>query len=423
MTSDEVRPVWPGLPLRWIAGLTRGGAPCYRQPMKLSPRLAVTAVFAAFGVIGGIWVGSIPAIAKRIGLGEQELGLVLTLMVLVNVMAFVGGGRLARRVSGRHMMMVMLPVAAVMLACALASRSYSLFLPAALFFSVSHGFVDLFMNAEGAAVESERQRPLLTGMHATVSLTVAFCALLGSLLSVSFGPMAATPLLLAVGVAGAWVVAQGIPQRLRPSLTVPGPAPPHTFGLALLLLGLAVGLGTAGELVTFFWSAKLLDAEAPSLAAISGIGTAFLCGCAGAARLFGDRVRARFGDQAVVIGALAVSALGMIGVGLTSGFVPHVLGFAVIGIGTAYLVPCLFAIAANSNPSARAARIGLMSLIGSPARISAPYVFGWIAQQSGASAAFGLFSIVTAAAGVFFVVSQALMAGGGVKLESGEVVK
>ena len=184
-----------------------------------------------------------------------------------------------------------------------------------------------------------------------------------------------------------------------------------------------MGLGTAGELVTFFWSAKLLDAEAPSLAAISGIGTAFLCGCAGAARLFGDRVRARFGDQAVVIGALAVSALGMIGVGLTSGFVPHVLGFAVIGIGTAYLVPCLFAIAANSNPSARAARIGLMSLIGSPARISAPYVFGWIAQQSGASAAFGLFSIVTAAAGVFFVASQALMAGGGVKLESGEVVK
>jgi len=94
---------------------------------------------------------------------------------------------------------------------------------------------------------------------------------------------------------------------------------------------------------------------------------------------------------------------------LTSGFMLHVLGFAVIGVGTAYLVPCLFAIAANSDPDARAARIGLMSLIGSPARISAPYVFGWIAQQSSASAAFGLFSIAMLAAAALFVASQTLM--------------
>jgi len=378
--------------------------------MKLSPRLAVTLVFAAFGVIGGIWVGSIPAIARRIGLGEQELGGVLTLVVLVNVFAFAGGGQLARFVPGRAMMMAMLPVAALMLCATLAAPSYWLFLPAVLAFSVSHGFVDIFMNAEGSAVEAERQRPLLTGMHATVSLTVAVCALLGSLLSVTFGSLAAAPLLLAAGALGAWVVARGTPRRAAGGVAAARTsAPASALSPGVLLLGLAVGLGTAGELVSFFWSAKLLDTEAPSLAAISGIGTVFLCGCAGFARLFGDRVRARFGDRNVVVGALAVSAAGMIGVGLTSGFALHVLGFAVIGIGTAYLVPCLFAIAANSDPAARAARIGLMSLIGSPARISAPYLFGWIAQQSGAAAAFGLFSIVMVAAGVFFIASQTMM--------------
>ncbi len=377
--------------------------------LTLSPRLAVTLVFAAFGVIGGIWVGSIPAIAKRIGLSEQDLGIVLTLMVLVNVASFVGGGRLARWISGRRMMLIMLPVAALMLCAVLASPSYALFLPAALAFSISHGFVDLFMNAEGAAVESDQQRPLLTGMHATVSLTVAVCAVLGSLMSITYGPLAAAPILLAAGLAGAWVVWRGVPLRPLPKPVAGQSRPMAAFDPALVLLGLAVGFGTAGELVTFFWSAKLLDTEAPSLAAISGIGTAFLCGCAGIARLFGDRVRLRFGDGAVVLGALAVSALGMIGVGVTDGFVLHVLGFAVIGAGTAYLVPCLFAIAANSDPNARAARIGLMSLIGSPARISSPYVFGWIAQQSGASVAFGMFSLAMIAAAGFFVASQAMM--------------
>jgi predicted MFS family arabinose efflux permease len=378
-------------------------------PTRLSPHLAVTAVFTAFGVIGGIWVGSIPAIAKRVGLGEQDLGMVLTLMVLVNVFAFVGGGRLARWVSGRRMMLIMLPVAALMLCATLATPSYGLLVPAALAFSASHGFVDLYMNAEGAAVESEQRRPLLTGMHATVSLAVAICALLGSMISITYGPLATVPVLLAAGLAGAWAVWAGVPLRPLPPARVVAARKASAINPALLLLGLAAGLGMAGELVAFFWSAKLLDTEAPSLAAISGIGTAFLCGCAGLARLFGDRVRSRYGDPAVVLGALAVSALGMIGVGVTDGFVLHVLSFAVIGIGTAYLVPCLFAIAANSDPDARAARIGLMSLIGSPARISAPYVFGWIAQQSSASVAFGVFSIAMIGSAALFVASQSLM--------------
>jgi predicted MFS family arabinose efflux permease len=376
--------------------------------IALSPRFAVTAVFAAFGVIGGIWVGSIPAITKSVGLTEQDLGFVLTLMVLLNVAAFVSGGRLARWISGRRMMLVMLPAAAVMLCAVLASPSYGLFLAAALAFSMSHGYIDLFMNAEGAAVESEQQRPLLTGMHATASLTVAVCALLGSLMSVTYGPLTTVPIVLAAGLAGAWAVWRGVPLRPLPELATVQ-ARPAAFDLGLVLLGLAVGFATAGELVAFFWSAKLLDTEAPSLAAISGIGTAFLCGCAGIARLFGDRVRQRYGDRAVVLGALAVSALGMIGVGVTDGFVLHVVGFAVIGIGTAYLVPCLFAIAAKSAPNARAARIGLMSLIGSPARISAPFVFGWIAQQSGASVAFGLFSLAMIIAAGLFLASQSIM--------------
>lgn len=100
----------------------------------MSPRLAVTLVFAAFGVIGGIWVGSIPAIAKRLDLSEQDFGLVLMAIVIANVAAFVGGGQLARWVSGRYIMMAMLPVAAMTLAAACASPTLPFFMPAVLAF-------------------------------------------------------------------------------------------------------------------------------------------------------------------------------------------------------------------------------------------------------------------------------------------------
>ena len=377
----------------------------------MSPCLAVTLVFAAFGVIGGIWVGSIPAIAKRLDLSEQDFGLVLMAIVIANVAAFVGGGQLARWVSGRYIMMAMLPVAAMTLAAACASPTLPFFMPAVLCFSVSHGLIDILMNAEGSAVETEQQRPLLTGMHATVSFTVAVCALLGSLISVTYGPFATSPLLLAAGFAGAWVVWRGVPNRLTTAVNQPSAAAPGSpASLWLIVLGLAAGLALAGELVTLFWSAKLLDSEAPSLAAIAGIGTSFLCGCVAVARLFGDRIRGRFGDRSVVLGSLAVTALGMISMAATSGFALHVAAFAVIGFGSAYLVPCLFSIVANSDPSARAARIGLLLLIGAPFRIGSPYVFGWLAQQYSPALAFGALSLAMIAAGGLFAVSQMLMA-------------
>jgi hypothetical protein len=377
---------------------------------RLSPRLAVTLVFAAFGVIGGTWAGSIPVLVRRLGLSEQDWGFLLMIIVLTNVGAFVGGGQLARFVSGRRIMLVALPVSAVSLACAFASPSLATFVPAVLAFTLSHGLIDICMNAEGSTVESEMQRPLLTGMHATVSFAVAICALIGSLVSVTYGPLATVPLLLAAGAAGAWVASRGVPDRLKRAASPAATASRSAFGLPLVVLGLAAGLATGGELVTFFWSAKLLDTEAPSLAAISGLGTSFLCGCAALARIFGDRVRASYGDRNVFLGSLAVTALGMIGVAATSGFVPHVLAFAVIGFGTAYMVPCLFAIAANTDPSARAARIGQVLLIGGPFRIASPYLFGWIAQHGSPALAFGAFSVAMVAAAGLFVVSQGMMA-------------
>jgi dipeptide/tripeptide permease len=146
------------------------------------------------------------------------------------------------------------------------------------------------------------------------------------------------------------------------------------------------------------------------MAAYAGIGTAFLCGCAGVARLLGDPVRARFGDDRVVLGALTVAAAGMLTVGLTEGFAAHATGLAIIGIGTAYLVPCLFAIAARRDPAARAARIGLLQMMGGPARIGAPFVFGWLAHFASPAIAFGLFSLAMLAAAILFVASQSMTA-------------
>ncbi len=378
------------------------------MPVTFTPRLAVTLVFAAFGVIGGIWAGSVPAIVRRVGVGELELGVLFTLLMASNVTAMTLGGWLSRLVSNRSIMMATVPCMALSAVLVHASSSRLIFIPALLGFGLSQGMTDLAMNAEGSAVESDVGRPMLTGMHGTLSLCIGVCALLGSLIAAAFTPMGSAPILMVAGLFGTLAVWRATPDRRPLAGSAVAPAKSWVYG-PLVLLGLAVGFENSGEIAGFLWSAKLLDEAAPSLAAIAGIGPAFFAGCAAIARLNGDRIRSIFGDRNVVIGSLIIAAIGFVGVGVTNSFATRVLSFAIVGLGTACVIPCLFAIAARSDPNARAARLGFVSMIAGGPRIISPMIFGWVWQHSSAGEAFGLCSVLMIVALAMFVAGQAMV--------------
>ena len=375
-----------------------------------SPRFAITAVFAAFGVIGGIWAGAVPSVAKTVGLEGYWLGLTFTGLMLSNVLAMTAGGYLATFLSSRRMLLITIPVMAVAAVLVHSVATLWLFLPALIVFGFSQGLSDLFMNAEGSRIEVELGKPIFSGLHGVVSLSIGVCAILGSLIAVGIGPWAATPLFLAAGALGTWVVARAIPER--PPVKKATPAAPRTPVMhgPLVLLGLAVGFENAGEIAALFWSAKLLNEVASTLANIAGLGPAFYAGCSALVRLNGDRIRARFGDTRVVIVSLIVAAIGLIGVGVLPGFAPRVAAFAVMGFGTACVIPCLYAIASNSDPKARAVRLGFVSMIAGPPRVLSPVVFGWVAQYTSISTAYSLSSLLVILALGLFVASQPGMA-------------
>lgn len=337
--------------------------------MKPTPRMAVTGVFASFGIISGIWSGSIPSIVRGIGIDQTELGLLFTLLMISDVLAMSIGGWLARRFSNRAIMLVTVPAMGIAAALLHASASRMVFVPALLGFGVSQGLTDLCMNGEGTAIEAELGRPILTTMHGVLSLCMGLLALAGSLIAVRSGPSASAPLLLATGVLATILVWFAIPSRRVTLAAASSPARRSWVLAPLILLGLAIGFENSGEVAGFYWSAKLLDEAAPALAAIAGIGPAFFCGCAAIARLNGDRIRHLFGDRNVVVGSLVIAAIGFVGVGLFDDFASRVASFAVVGLGTACVFPCLFAIAARSDPSARTQRLGFISMIAGGPRV------------------------------------------------------
>ena len=159
-------------------------------------------------------------------------------------------------------------------------------------------------------------------------------------------------------------------------------------------MGLAIGLSVAAETSSLFWSAKLLNDQAPELAAIAGLGAAFYGTCNAIVRFRGDRLRARYGEIPLMLGSLALATAGFIVLGLSHSFALNVIAFAAVGFGLAILCPCLFNLAAAQVPANRAAGLSFVSLIAGPPRILAPWIFGWVATSQSTSFAFGLCALL-----------------------------
>ena len=357
-----------------------------------SQRAALTAVFAAFGAAIGALAGSVPSVMRNAGLDAESFGIGLTFSTLLTVTAMSLGGRIARRASGRKVLLWVIPAFAVALFAYLTAQSPAWFFIAIPLMGICFGLTDLFMNAEAVALEHDLRRPVFMAFHGAVSAGVAVMSIAASLLSTTLGTAAVGGVAAAL-FAFAWVmVYRVLPARpLSEGKSARLAGLPHK--LPLTLLGVAAGLIIAAETAALLWSAKLLDDMAPALAAIAGVGAAFFGLCNAAVRFPGDMLRSLLGEMPLLIGSLIVSICGFLALGLSDSFVVSVAAFASVGLGLALLIPAIFAMSARLVPENRAGALSFVSLLTALPRILAPLAFGLVAARMGTAFAFGLVAV------------------------------
>jgi MFS family permease len=362
-----------------------------------SARATISVVFVAFGLAIGALAGSMPAIMRNSGIDAETMGLGLTISTFLTVAAMSLGGHVARIVSNRAALLAILPVFGATLFAYLTAQSPLWFFLAIIPMGFAVGMTDLFMNAEAVAIEHDLRRPVFTAFHAGVSAGVAAMAILASFVSTLAGTWL-TGLLAVAGFGVAWMlVHRNLPARpVARGQAARISALPHK--LQLVLLGISAGLIIAAETAALLWSAKLLDELAPALAAIAGLGAAFFGLCNAAVRFPGDWLRSHFGDMPLMIGSLVASIGGFVALGFSTSFAGSVAAFAVVGLGLALLIPCIFAMAARFAPANRAGALSFVSLLTAVPRTLAPLLFGIIAASLGTGVAFGLLAVGLGAA-------------------------
>ena len=317
------------------------------RPLK--ERIATVGVFLANGFGIGAWAVEVPRIKESLALSDTSLGLALFAFALGAIVAMPLAGQLAPRFgSGR--------------ATALLGAAFVIMLPLPAFapnmvtlcivlfaLGAANGALDVSMNGHASTIETQWHAPIMSSFHAAWSAGGLLGAATGAMLlksgvGVGGGLLAPAAFIAVLIVCAALLALRDLGPRV--AATSSGFAWPSGGVLKLALLAFLCMLveGAVAD-----WSAVYLRSTLNQEASVAAIGYSAFAFSMAACRIVGDVSVRRFGSSRVVAlgGLIAVAGLALV---LS---LPTVLtacvGFAMVGVGLANIVPVIFSAAGRST--------------------------------------------------------------------------
>jgi fucose permease len=380
--------------------------PSIPERRLLRATIAVRIQFFIAGALFATWGIHVPTVKAHYGLGEQALAMAMLASGVGAVLTLTQAGRIVGRQGARRMAMLSGFLCVASLAGVLASTSYLVLLALMVVFGIGMSLLDVSINAAASELERVRARNLMSGFHGMFSLGGMVGAALGSaLLS---GGMAAGAHLVGTALGSLVFVLGAGAMMLR---TVAGSSQEgHGFALprgVLGLLGVLAAVGLIAEGAMYDWSVLYMAQELHSSPDVAALAYASFSAAMAAARFAGDWIRDRVKPTVLMSASAALAAVSMAAVLLIAHPVVTLVGFALVGLGFANVVPVLFGTAAkmDANP---AHGIAVVASVGYFGMMAGPPLIGVIAEHW--SLPVGLASVAVFAAILSLAAPRALRA-------------
>ena len=377
------------------------GHPTLARPpgAAFGPARGATRVqFFCLGAAFGTWGVHVPSAKLHYALGDVGLAFALFAAGVGAVLALFRAGAIVGRVGARAACVGSGSVVCATLALLLATPAYALLLLWLTLFGAAGAIFDVAINTEGSALEAEGGRKVMSGFHAMFSVGGMAAAGVGAWL-LRHGVAAPVHL----GVAGG-VLAMAIGIASRSMLPTAPPEPVALGGGSrprgvLLLLGLLAAAGMLAEGAMYDWSVLYLHLELGAPQSAAALGYASFTGAMAAGRFGGDALRARFSAARLLGASAALAAVAMAAVLLVADPRLALLGFALVGLGLANVVPILLAGATRVPGVAPAAAIATVSALGYAGFLCGPPLVGALAEATSLTVALGLVVAASAVLG------------------------
>ncbi|MFG2086410.1 MULTISPECIES: MFS transporter [unclassified Spirillospora] len=354
--------------------------------MLLRARSGTFLTFALAGLLTGVWVARMPALAARFGTTEGEIGIVVLVWGLGAIVAMQALRGVMSRAGSRAVLRAALPLTSLSFAAIALAPSYGVLLAAVVLFGMTFGITDIAMNAQGSVVERAYRRPVMSGMHAGWCVGAMSGGVFGVVTAAAgfgFTTTVLTAALLSMP-AGLALGRTYLPDPARPEAGAASGTGRRARRLppAVYLIGVLAFIAFMTEGSIADWSGLLLHDEMGATEAVAAAGypvfeLAMLLG-----RLVGDRVRMRVGTRRLLTGAGLGTALGMSVVVLAPGPGVAIAGFFVTGLVVCTVVPTTISLAGTAAPDRPAAAVAQVGAMGYGGLLLGPVVVGFLSEAT-----------------------------------------
>ena len=339
---------------------------------------ATRIAFIANGLAFASWAPIIPFAKANTGVDEAALGLLLLCLGIGSVISMPITGWLCARHGTRPMILI----SALIMACALPFLAYLVeywaLAVTLLIFGASIGTLDVAMNIHAAEVEKRSGRALMSGFHGMFSVG-AICGAGFVTLLISYG---VAPLIATLCVTGSVIIAILWVQSHYLITKSDAPEPFRPPSGIVKWLALLAGIAFLIEGAIMDWGALLMIERAVFSMEQAALGYIAFSITMVIGRLSGDYVVPRIGRRAILLGGGTLVVLGLIAITTLPSPALSLIGFAVIGLGAANLVPVVFSAAGQQSDMDPNMAVASVTFVGYAGILLGPAIIGFGAQST-----------------------------------------
>ena len=347
-------------------------------------------IFLVCGFALSSWAPMVPIVKERLQLNDGNLGLLLLFLGAGAISMMPLSGYLSKLYGTRVVILISGLVAAIFLPILLVMPNPWMMGAALFIFGGGIGVIDVAMNSHGIHVQNRYGRPIMSSLHGLFSVGGLCGALgLGLLMKAGLNPLtAAISISTLLLVILSWkfkslfskqeeadVPAHNIPKE-EATKTKSGWLSPR-----ILFLGAACFAVFLSEGAMLDWSALFLKENRGVTAELAGVGYATFSIAMAAMRLLGDRIVEKFSGKTVVVAGGLIAALGIFLAVATPWVSTTLLGFLLLGVGAANIVPVFFSEGGRLKGIPASVAIPAISTMGYAGQLAGPALLGFIAYH------------------------------------------
>jgi fucose permease len=352
---------------------------------------ATKIIFLVCGLAVSSWAPMVPFVKDRLRIDDGSLGLLLLFLGTGAILTMPLTGWLIHKIGTRIVISISSIVIAVSFPIVLSLNNWFEIAGMLFIFGSGIGSIDVAMNTHGVHVQNMADKHIMSSLHGLFSIgglcgpiVVGVLTKAGLAPPITAGVISMCLLVITITQFNSLMnqnAEHDISAKFTNLTEAKGNKKFSLLNGAVLFLGVMCFVAFLSEGAVLDWSAVFLRDNKGVDKAMAGVGYASFSIAMATMRLFGDRIVSKIEGKHVVIYGSVIAFAGFMLVVFAPWIFTVLMGFVLIGVGAANIVPVFFTAAGRIKSVASSKAVSAIGSMGYAGQLAGPAILGFIAHH------------------------------------------